>query len=163
MYDVMAIGNALVDHEYLLSDAALEETELTKGKAYVTERSRLHNIATACGGDGSAPPSPGGSRSVRMEDRGSRRRCPGKPTGQARSRGPARTLLAPPVIIVGTRRGTPGSPGGAGDAPQAGLGRRCQQAARCGSGQGGDVAGGGHVGATARSTTTPPVRGLRLE
>ena len=31
MYDVMAIGNALVDHEYLLSDAALEETELTKG------------------------------------------------------------------------------------------------------------------------------------
>ena len=31
MYDVMAIGNALVDHEYLLSDAALEETDLTKG------------------------------------------------------------------------------------------------------------------------------------
>ncbi|WP_201573581.1 MULTISPECIES: adenosine kinase [Psychrobacter] len=31
MYDVMAIGNALVDHEYVLSDAALEETELTKG------------------------------------------------------------------------------------------------------------------------------------
>ena len=31
MYEVMAIGNALVDHEYLLSDAALEETELTKG------------------------------------------------------------------------------------------------------------------------------------
>ncbi|TXD96037.1 adenosine kinase [Psychrobacter frigidicola] len=31
MYDVMAIGNALVDHEYLLSEAALEETELTKG------------------------------------------------------------------------------------------------------------------------------------
>ena len=31
MYDVIAIGNALVDHEYLLSDAALEETELTKG------------------------------------------------------------------------------------------------------------------------------------
>ncbi len=31
MYDVMAIGNALVDHEYLLSDAALEETELTRG------------------------------------------------------------------------------------------------------------------------------------
>jgi len=31
MYDVMAVGNALVDHEYVLSDAALEETELTKG------------------------------------------------------------------------------------------------------------------------------------
>lgn len=31
MYDVMAIGNALVDHEYVLSEAALEETELTKG------------------------------------------------------------------------------------------------------------------------------------
>ena len=31
MYDVMAIGNALVDHEYVLSDAALDETELTKG------------------------------------------------------------------------------------------------------------------------------------
>lgn len=31
MYDVMAIGNALVDHEYMLSDAALEETGLTKG------------------------------------------------------------------------------------------------------------------------------------
>lgn len=31
MYDVMAIGNALVDHEYVLSDAALEETGLTKG------------------------------------------------------------------------------------------------------------------------------------
>ncbi|WP_040642301.1 adenosine kinase [Psychrobacter aquaticus] len=31
MYDVMAIGNALVDHEYVLSDAALEETDLTKG------------------------------------------------------------------------------------------------------------------------------------
>ena len=31
MYNVMAIGNALVDHEYLLSDAALEETDLTKG------------------------------------------------------------------------------------------------------------------------------------
>ena len=31
MYDVMAIGNALVDHEYVLSDAELEETELTKG------------------------------------------------------------------------------------------------------------------------------------
>ncbi|ERL55531.1 Ribokinase [Psychrobacter aquaticus CMS 56] len=27
----MAIGNALVDHEYVLSDAALEETDLTKG------------------------------------------------------------------------------------------------------------------------------------
>jgi ribokinase len=31
MYDVMAIGNALVDHEYVLSDAALEETDLTRG------------------------------------------------------------------------------------------------------------------------------------
>lgn len=31
MYDVMAIGNALVDHEYGLSDAALEDTGLTKG------------------------------------------------------------------------------------------------------------------------------------
>lgn len=31
MYDVMAIGNALVDHEYLVSDAALEEIDLTKG------------------------------------------------------------------------------------------------------------------------------------
>ncbi len=31
MYNVMAIGNALVDHEYVLSDAALEETDLTKG------------------------------------------------------------------------------------------------------------------------------------
>lgn len=31
MYDVMAIGNALVDYEFVLSDAALEETELTKG------------------------------------------------------------------------------------------------------------------------------------
>ncbi len=31
MYDVMAVGNALVDHEYVLSDAELEETELTKG------------------------------------------------------------------------------------------------------------------------------------
>lgn len=31
MYDVMAIGNALVDHEYVLSDAALEDTGLTKG------------------------------------------------------------------------------------------------------------------------------------
>ena len=31
MYNVMAIGNALVDHEYVLSDAALEETDLTRG------------------------------------------------------------------------------------------------------------------------------------
>jgi len=37
MYDVMAIGNALVDHEYLLSDAALEETELTKGNMTLAE------------------------------------------------------------------------------------------------------------------------------
>nr|WP_317200574.1 adenosine kinase [uncultured Psychrobacter sp.] len=32
MYDVMAIGNALVDHEYVLSDAALEDTDLIKGQ-----------------------------------------------------------------------------------------------------------------------------------
>lgn len=31
MYDVMAIGNALVDHEYQLSDAALEDTGLNRG------------------------------------------------------------------------------------------------------------------------------------
>ncbi len=31
MYDVMAVGNALVDHEYALNDASLEETQLTKG------------------------------------------------------------------------------------------------------------------------------------
>lgn len=31
MFDVMAIGNALVDHEFVLSDAELEETELTRG------------------------------------------------------------------------------------------------------------------------------------
>lgn len=31
MYDVMAIGNALVDHEYALSDAQLKATGLTKG------------------------------------------------------------------------------------------------------------------------------------
>lgn len=31
MYDVIAVGNALVDHEYVLSDAELEETALTKG------------------------------------------------------------------------------------------------------------------------------------
>jgi len=37
MYDVMAIGNALVDHEYVLSDAALEETELTKGNMTLAE------------------------------------------------------------------------------------------------------------------------------
>ncbi|MGO2386347.1 adenosine kinase [Psychrobacter sp. AOP7-A1-24] len=37
MYDVMAIGNALVDHEYMLSDAALEETELTKGNMTLAE------------------------------------------------------------------------------------------------------------------------------
>ena len=44
MYDVMAIGNALVDHEYLLSDAALEETELTKGNmtlASIDEQQQL--------------------------------------------------------------------------------------------------------------------------
>ncbi|WP_201586686.1 adenosine kinase [Psychrobacter jeotgali] len=32
MYDVMAIGNALVDHEYVLIDAALEDTGLVKGQ-----------------------------------------------------------------------------------------------------------------------------------
>ena len=31
MYDVMAVGNALVDHEYMLKDAALDETQLVKG------------------------------------------------------------------------------------------------------------------------------------
>lgn len=31
MYDVMAVGNALVDHEYILNDAALDETQLVKG------------------------------------------------------------------------------------------------------------------------------------
>ena len=44
MYDVMAIGNALVDHEYLLSDAALEETDLTKGNmtlAAIEEQQQL--------------------------------------------------------------------------------------------------------------------------
>ena len=44
MYDVMAIGNALVDHEYVLSDAALEETELTKGNmtlAAIEEQQQL--------------------------------------------------------------------------------------------------------------------------
>ncbi len=38
MYDVMAIGNALVDHEYVLSDAALEETGLVKGQMTLVER-----------------------------------------------------------------------------------------------------------------------------
>lgn len=32
MYNVMAIGNALVDHEYMLSDAALTDTGLIKGQ-----------------------------------------------------------------------------------------------------------------------------------
>lgn len=44
MYDVMAIGNALVDHEYVLSDAALDETELTKGNmtlAAIEEQQQL--------------------------------------------------------------------------------------------------------------------------
>lgn len=44
MYDVMAIGNALVDHEYALSDAALEDTGLTKGNmtlAELTEQQEL--------------------------------------------------------------------------------------------------------------------------
>ena len=31
MYDVMAVGNALVDHEYLLSDEQLTSTSLAKG------------------------------------------------------------------------------------------------------------------------------------
>ena len=38
MYDVMAIGNALVDHEYVLSDAALEDTGLVKGQMTLVER-----------------------------------------------------------------------------------------------------------------------------
>lgn len=37
MYDVMAVGNALVDHEYVLSDAALEDTGLTKGNMTLAE------------------------------------------------------------------------------------------------------------------------------
>ena len=37
MYDVMAVGNALVDHEYVLSDAALEDTGLTKGNMTLVE------------------------------------------------------------------------------------------------------------------------------
>ena len=37
MYDVMAIGNALVDHEYRLSDPALEDTGLTKGNMTLVE------------------------------------------------------------------------------------------------------------------------------
>ncbi|WP_286738809.1 adenosine kinase [Psychrobacter sp. UBA3068] len=44
MYDVMAIGNALVDHEYVLSDAALEETDLTRGNmtlAAIEEQQQL--------------------------------------------------------------------------------------------------------------------------
>ena len=31
MYDVMAVGNALVDHEYLLNDEQLTQTSLAKG------------------------------------------------------------------------------------------------------------------------------------
>lgn len=44
MYDVIAVGNALVDHEYELSDAELEETALTKGNmtlAQFTEQQQL--------------------------------------------------------------------------------------------------------------------------
>ncbi|MBP2279943.1 ribokinase [Psychrobacter sp. PL19] len=37
MYDVMAIGNALVDHEYVLTDAALEDTGLVKGNMTLAE------------------------------------------------------------------------------------------------------------------------------
>lgn len=37
MYDVMAVGNALVDHEYRLSDALLQETGLTKGNMTLAE------------------------------------------------------------------------------------------------------------------------------
>ena len=44
MYDVMAIGNALVDHEYVLSDAALEETGLTKGNMTLAELSEQQEL-----------------------------------------------------------------------------------------------------------------------
>ena len=43
MYDVIAIGNALVDHEYVLSDAALEETELTKGNMTLAAFEEQHD------------------------------------------------------------------------------------------------------------------------
>lgn len=46
MYDVMAVGNALVDHEYLLSDAQLQQTGLEKGNmslASLEEQSTLLN------------------------------------------------------------------------------------------------------------------------
>jgi len=46
MYDVMAVGNALVDHEYLLSDAQLQQTGLEKGNmslASLEEQSALLN------------------------------------------------------------------------------------------------------------------------
>ncbi len=44
MYDVMAIGNALVDHEYVLSDTALEETGLTKGNMTLAELSEQQEL-----------------------------------------------------------------------------------------------------------------------
>ncbi|MDN5565392.1 MAG: adenosine kinase [Psychrobacter sp.] len=44
MYDVMAIGNALVDHEYVLSDAALEDTGLTKGNMTLAELSEQQEL-----------------------------------------------------------------------------------------------------------------------
>lgn len=46
MYDVIAVGNALVDHEYLLSEAQLQQTGLTKGNmslANLDEQSALLN------------------------------------------------------------------------------------------------------------------------
>lgn len=44
MYDVMAVGNALVDHEFLLTEAQLKNKSLTKGSmtlASLQEQSRL--------------------------------------------------------------------------------------------------------------------------
>lgn len=46
MYDVMAVGNALVDHEYLLTDDQLTNTSLTKGcmtLASLNEQTELLN------------------------------------------------------------------------------------------------------------------------
>ena len=44
MYDVMAVGNALVDHEYVLSDAALEDTGLTKGNMTLAEQQEQQEL-----------------------------------------------------------------------------------------------------------------------
>lgn len=44
MYDVMAIGNALVDHEYLLSDAQLRATTLSKGSMTLASHEQQHQL-----------------------------------------------------------------------------------------------------------------------